>query len=224
MVPSVPLGLVSDEEFEAELKKCVSVHIPYLNRSGIRNTSPFPSDPFKPTDSTPPHEHGRNPGDTNVPPIIRKLIGEAAVESREAALKVAAAFGVSPSSASAYAVGAHSTDSYHEPNPELAAALNDRRTEVITKSRSTLLAALGYITSAKMEEAGVRDLSGVAKDMAQIIAHQEPKLILQNQQSFNAKFVFHVPESRAESEFDVLDVAGTPPTELNESDGSDETE
>ena len=138
-----------------------------------------------------------------VPNAIRKIIAEDAILSDESATDIANEFGVSNSSVAAYKNGATSTASYHNANESLKES-NDRiRAQVITTARSKMLAAMGEITESRLKNAKLRDLSIVARDMSTIISNTEPR----NQApQVGAQFIFHVPQTKKESDFEVIDV------------------
>lgn len=119
---------------------------------------------------------GRKEGSIAVPEGLRKLIAETAIsQGRPAALQLAETLGISASSASAYAVGATSTSSYNQPDTSLKATVNDAKLRVVKRARSKLMMALGHITEDKLQEAKVKDLAGIARDMSAVIKNMEPE-------------------------------------------------
>lgn len=188
----MPIGLLSDDQFERE-----------LNSWGQKTViEPLGSiEPRKP-------EHGRNTGDVNVPDALRMIIGEAGViDGREDALKLARQFGLSESSACAYAKGATSTASYHQPKASILEHINKSRARATKKASKVLNAALGAISQEKLDYTDAKDLSAIAKDMSVVIKNLEPQAASTNESSSTQpQFVIFAPQFRAERDFEVIDV------------------
>ena len=101
---------------------------------------------------------------------MQQLIGETgALDSRQEAIQLAKDFGISPSSASAYANGATSTTNYNTPKPEIANHVQQAKRRIATKARVKLREAIDAITPDKLQNAKAKDISGVARDMAGVI-------------------------------------------------------
>lgn len=180
------IGIVNDSDFDSELS---ILDIP----------NPVPNATVKDI------KKGRGEGDVETPEVIRKIIGDAAIEGgRAEALALADRFGLSGSSASAYANGATSTSSYHNPSLELSSHLNNKRIKIASKARARLLASLNAITPEKLENAKLRDVAAVATAMSAIVKHMEPEVDRTNLQ--NVQFVFMSPRVRHESEYEYIDV------------------
>jgi transposase len=178
------MGIVSDEDFELELSKSDKSQ-PAITEAAFNDIA-----------------RGRGPVG-QIPAAIREIIAEdaiAGVPAREVAEK----FGISESSVSAYKHDATSTASYHESDKMLAKANEKVRTEIITTAKARLLEALNHITPAKLADAKVRDVASVAKDMSAVIHNTEPQSV---NGIGNAQFIFHVPKSKQEKDFDIIDVA-----------------
>lgn len=152
-------------------------------------------------------EHGRRLGDNNVPESLRKLIGEESViHGRASALELAKSFGISPSSVSAYAKGATSTASYHQPDSEIANYIKMRKTRVTKRALRTLSSALTNITDDKLTGASVKDCAAIAKDMSAIIKNFEPKSLDDSAVSYQQnQFVFYSPNISTETQYEVID-------------------
>lgn len=171
------LGIVSDEDFDKELKD-TSANAEHINMNKGRGNR------------------------SEIPEEIREIIAEEAINGAPAKL-LSEAFGVSESSISAYKNGATSTSSYHEPNEKLQKKNDQVRQNIIGTARSRLLQALDHITPEKMADAKLRDVASVAKDMSAIVANMEPQVSNQN---IGAQFVFHVPKQKRESDFEIIEV------------------
>lgn len=173
----MPLGIVTDEQFEEELL--------HINKSTHKEIT-----------------RGRG-SVTEVPEIIREVIAEDAISSDLTQKEVAEKYGVSESSVSAYKHSATSTASYNEPDNKLQKKNDLVRTAIIGTARSRLLEALNHITPDKMKDAKLRDVASVAKDMSAVISNMEPQISNTN---VGAQFIFHVPKIKQESDFEIIDV------------------
>ena len=185
----MPMGIVSDDDLLSEIK-----------RNGARDIPPRPvvKEPDNP---------GRKDGDMNVPESLRKIIAQDAIENgRASAIDLAGSFGISASSVSAYTHGATSTASYREPNGELRKSNNIVKEKIAGKARRRLGWALNGITQEKLEEADLRDISAVAKDMAVIIKQMEPSNENEGNKGTNVQVVLFSPQLMQESDFPLLRV------------------
>ena len=135
------MGIVSDSDFNSELDKLN----PTQPNGGV-------SAEIKKI------ERGRGNGNNAVPDSLRKVIGEeSAINGRASALELAKQFDISPSSVSAYDVGAKSTASYDErPNQS---NINKARERIATRARGKLTQALVNLTKEKLVGAKARDLA-----------------------------------------------------------------
>lgn len=183
----MPMGIVSEKEFDSELGK--------LSPDTESNSTPITGEVIDVT-------RGRPKNSTEVPNGLRRIIGEeSATNGRQSAVELAQMFGVSPSSASAYGVGATSTSSYEErPNQDIITKTKDR---ISKKARNKLMAALRHITDEKLGGAKARDLAGIAKDMSAVVKNMEPegpKSPVNN----GPTFVFYSPQFRKEENFEIV--------------------
>lgn len=185
------MGIVSDSDFTAELDRLVP-------------SAPSP----KPTPITPEiveKNKGRGEGSTEVPESLRKIIGDESVQNgRQNAVELAKAFGISPSSVSAYGVGATSTATYDErPNNN---TIIEAREKVSKRARAKLHLALSHITKDKLETAGVRDIAGVAKDMSTIMANMDGKNAKAGSGEVDntPRFVVYSPQFRQENHYETV--------------------
>lgn len=193
MIGSLPrgicmgMGILSDDELALELENLN----PTSNKSG-----PIVEIMDRP---------GRKEGDVNVPNSLRKIIGETGVEDRQEALALARMFGVSDSSASAYANGTTSTKTYDEPRKGILAHINRHKERITKKAHSRLNSVLDSLTPEKLEDVKARDLAGIAKDMSVVIKNMEPEI---KEGSSNNKpvFIFYKPEIKQESYYPIVKV------------------
>lgn len=177
----MPLGIVSDNDFEAELTSISPPKVEFIS----------------------PNSPGRSPGDNNVPPSLRKIISDSAIKG-ESPESIKKAFGTSLSSISAYKNGSTSTASYNSPNSELTSFNQSTRLRISTRAKSRILMAMKHITDDKLKNVKARDLAGIAKDMSHVVKNMEGDSSAGNQ---NNNFVFVTPQNRSENEFDVIHVS-----------------
>jgi hypothetical protein len=196
----MPIGIVSDDDLQKEL-----AHLSGARKARNEKES-HPSSIQGEIVDVP--TRGRSNGDKNVPDSLRKIIGETALlDGRQAALDLAADFGISPSSVSAYAKGATSTTSYNSPKESIISHINKSRARAVKKASRTLNQALGAITQDKLDYADAKDLSGIAKDMAVIIKNLEPQTNGGDDPDKKApQFVIFAPQFRDERSFDTIHV------------------
>ena len=190
----MPIGIVSDTEFEEELRR---ISVPSVQKT----EQPVVIEPLT-------KDRGRAPGDNNVPESLRKIIGETAViNGRQEALQLASDFGISASSASAYAKGATSTTSYNSPAESIISHINKSRRRAIKRASSTLNSALSAITQDKLDYADAKDLSVIAKNMSAIIKDLEPPQSSGESSSQSTpQFVIFAPQFRKEESFEVIQI------------------
>lgn len=189
----MPMGIVSDSDFELE-----------KSRIDLGDSIPQPkSDELTESAEIIDVTRGRPKGAVEVPNGLRQLIGtESITDGRQSALELARQFGVSPSSVSAYTNGATSTASYNQtPNKS---SIDGMKLRVTKRARARLLSALTHITPEKLEEAKVRDLAGIAKDMSAIIKNMEPQTNENNLGNGSPTFIFYSPQFRKEDSYDIV--------------------
>jgi len=180
------MGIVSDDEFEAE-----------LNNSSV--SRPAPASVIVNI------ERGRGEGNVEVPNSLRQIIGEThQTDGRQEALALAKEFGISPSSTSAYAVGATSTASYNEPVKKNADVVNDAKMRVATRARSKMMTAMKHITDDKLRDTKPRELAAIAKDMSAVIKNIEPEEKSGHNGEGGPTFIFYAPRIIEEKHFDVV--------------------
>jgi hypothetical protein len=191
------MGIVSDSDFDSEFNKLNPHLTPVLpkNRERVNET---PSTIIKEV------EKGRGAGNIEVPNALRNIIGQTAIEAgRQEALELAQRFGISASSASAYANGATSTTSYHErPN---AGVINQTKDKIAKRARQKLALALNHITKDRLESATLKDVSGVAKDMSIIARNMDTSNDSVVDTTKNGPtFVFYSPQVTDEKKFEKI--------------------
>lgn len=189
----MPMGIVSDSEFDLEIQK---------NGSREKSNSVPETIEAEIIDIQKP---GRKEGDVNVPNGLRNLIADSAItDGRPDAIKLAQMFGISPSSVSAYSDGAKSTATYNDrPNKPI---VDEARERIIRRARNKLSLALKSLTEDKLEKASARDVAGVAKDMSVVIKNIEPDKEDNSEKSGGPTFVIYSPQFRDERSFEIIHV------------------
>ena len=192
------MGIVSEKDFTKEF-------LPDIPLTPIKKESEFSEPVSKPegiiVDVNP---RGRGENSTEVPNSLRNLIGdESQTNGRQSAIELAQSFGISASSVSAYNAGATSTSTYND-RPNIG-AIRKARERIAKRARGKLFLALSKITEDKLDEANVKDLSMIAKDMSTIIRNVEPVETESNKDknvNNGPTFVFYAPQIRKENTFE----------------------
>lgn len=178
----MPIGIVSQSDFEKELGNVDE-------GKGIIIETPRP---------------GRKAGDFNVPDVLRKVIAENSIaEGSKATKEFAASLGISNSSVAAYKNGARSTASYDDTDDGLRTVIKDTKIRIGNKAKSRLLKAIQHITDEKLGDAKVRDLAGIAKDLASVVKVMEPSKDTPVP-THGPTFVFYTPPQRKEEQYETL--------------------
>lgn len=185
----MPMGIVSDAEFDSE-----------LNNSLVREEQhPKPS-VSNVTIVDYSKGRGHNPA---VPDALRKIIGEESIiNGRQSAVELAQRFGVSPSSVSAYAVGAHSTTTYDKSAD--GGHITNVKERVIKKAHHRLSLALKSLTKEKLDGTKARDLASIAKDMSVVVKNMEPDSKNKDEGNKGPQYVIYAPQFRDERNFEVV--------------------
>jgi hypothetical protein len=181
----MPMGIVSDKEFQSEIKDST---IKPISKSSVMITDV---------------SRGRGEGSVEVPDSLRKVIGATALnDGRSEALELAKSFGISPSSVSAYTNGATSTASYDDtPNKSV---INQGKVRLSGMAQRRLKMALRHITDDKLAGAKVRDIAGIAKDMAIVANQMEPEVSNNRNEQKNVSFQIFAPQFRDERKYETI--------------------
>ena len=193
------LGIVSDDEFLAELEKMNGNPIPVPS---------LPPVPLVQDIKTP----GRRVGDIETPEVIRNLIGDTALTSGSSqARALAESLGLSKQSADAYANGSTSLATYNKKDKPLADFLKNRRKKIAAKASLLAINAIDGITEDKLLDASATELAAIAKSAAAIVKDMLPedKSSQNNGNSPAVQFVIHAPQIAREEKFDVIDIRAT---------------
>lgn len=178
----MPLGILSDSDFESELgkfDKTIAITGEVMDMPKVGRVGPA------------------------VPEVVRTIIGEDAIENgNESAKQITKALAISDSSLSAYKVGANSTATYNKPNDELKKHLDNKRRVIITASQNTLLDALANITPEKLSGTKARDLAAIARDMSATIRNMDEDG--SSKTPSNQPLVIFAPMIKEETAFEVI--------------------
>lgn len=174
----MPMGVISDADLATELA-----------RNGVPDSQelnyiPPPVAPGLRVMGSGNHgNQGRSNGDNNVPEVLRTIIADEATENgRKSAVALAQSFGISPSSVSAYTAGQTSTNGgSNKGNTPLRKSIELTKERLAKKAAVRLGDALNQITPDKLQEASLKTISAVAKDMAVVIKQMEPSADSTNQ-------------------------------------------
>jgi predicted transcriptional regulator len=191
----MPLGIITDDQLNKELNRVISIDKKDIDR--IENEVRAPINQPKVVDI----KRGRG-NQLEIPNEIRALVAEEVINGVPAK-QVAKAFGISESSISAYKNDATSTTTYHEPNESLKKSNDGIRDQITDKARGRLMSALDAITDENINNAKVKDIASIAKDMSVIVKNMEPAVpVNQN----NTQVIIYKPRMRDEDEFDIITV------------------
>jgi hypothetical protein len=179
----MPLGILSDDDYEKEMNK--------LN--GLRAPSVEIKEPTK---------LGRRSNE--IPESIRKIVGETALEAgrAEAQTLLQQTLGVSAmSSIDAWKEGKTSSCN-NETRRDLVNHMLMVREKITNKAQKKLIQAIDSITKDKLEGSTAKDASSVAKDMSAVIKNMDNEVKESNQPTVN--FVLVAPKSKTEEQYDVI--------------------
>lgn len=174
----MPLGIVSDEDFVAELNK-----------------TPIKAPEFK--------QKGRN-GAPEVPEVLRNVVAEEGIKGTNNE-ELAKLFGISQSSASAYKHGATSTTTYNQPDESLQKHTKSIKDVLRKKAGKKAALALDSISQEDIEAATVVEKAMVARHMSTIFKDMSIDSTT-NQNAAPVQVAIFVPAMKQESDYDVIDV------------------
>lgn len=176
------MGIVSSDIFDAEIiatSKRAEPQIIDINR-GRSNTNAVPS-------------------------TMRNVIGEEAIKGTPVD-ELSKIFGISKSSISAYKNGANSTASYNDGDPKLKKHIDTVKESIAGTAREKIIAALSCIDEHKLAEEKLRDVAGIAKDMATVMEKMEgTDKNIGNQVN---QVIVYAPRMREEDDYKTIDVGG----------------
>ena len=178
----MPLGIVSDEDFDSEL---VDGSVDILAEI-IQKKSP-----------------GRREADIETPNVLRKIIGDTDIrDGRSEALDLGKALGLSSSSVDSYSNG-KTGSSMISKEPDLSGFLSKTKKDLAERASLKAQSAIDSITPDKLDRANAKALSGIARDLCTIVTIMEEKKEID---SSNKVFVFMAPQIKNEKSYEVIDV------------------
>lgn len=176
------LGIVPDDVFEQEVDK-------FLNGTVVSLK-----------------DKARKEGDL-VPDSLRKVIGDTALESGNAAAReIAEAFGVSKSAIAAYKKGATSCDSYNNPTKTLGAHIARTKERISKRAGRLAIRSLDSISDDKLANASAPELATIARSAAAIVKEMEPPVPVNPRETPTVQFVMYAPQMAKEEKYAVIDV------------------
>lgn len=206
----MPLGRVSDEDFDKELRNSqVEIDKQGVPSIGIQD-NPTESEPAvldEVTGEIVTQKIGRGLGSNEVPESLRKILAQTNLESgRSAAISLAQSFGISESSVSAYLAGATSTSTYDKKDKGLDGYLKSLKQKSAKRASLKLLKAINSISDEKLEEAPAGVLANIAKQLSGVVKDMEPEVAPGPTLNQGVQFVVFAPQVVQESKFGVIEL------------------
>ena len=146
---------------------------------------------------------GRNLGDDNKPETLRKIIAECKINGDDDK-SIIDNFKTSSSSISAYSRGMNGTND--KVNDSLARFVKNARNSITRKASRTLIKTLDFISDDKINELKANEMSILAKNMSSIIADMEDKTRAVNN-GIRAQFVIFAPPQKQLETYEVIEVS-----------------
>lgn len=207
----MPLGVVSDADFEKELGnssvELIRDSLPSPLSVPVQN--PIIEDKGENIDTVTGEvvdlaPKGRGKGSTEVPNSLRNVIAQEVIENgRESALSLARSLGISDSSVSAYTASATSTATIDKKDPKLADFVSRTKHRISKRASLKALKAIEQITDEKLEEAPAGVLAAIAKSLSGVVKDMEPE---KTQLPQGVQFIVFAPQIRNESSFETVQV------------------
>ena len=148
---------------------------------------------------------GRGINSFEVPEELRKVIIDSVIENgrAETIRDLAGPLGISPSSVSAYSNGTTSTSTYNEPVKELEDHIRSKKLNISKRAIHKISKALTLMDDSKLNESSAKELSSIAKDLAQVSKNMEPS---ENHGPINGgpTFVVFQPRMREEKSYETI--------------------
>lgn len=213
----MPLGIVSDEDFNKELE---NNSVDYSNSNNSSNSKSEPRT-FNNTDNLPTDNdivsgeivtsdvlqmksRGRIPEVPNVPQSLRKILGEEhAINGLKSAQHLADSLiprGLSQPTLSTYGRGQVSNG---VPNDDMLNHINGRKIKISKRALNKLNMAVSMIDEQKLLGCDAKELSSVAKDMAIVAKQMEPS-VSDDRKSEPVQFHFYAPQIKNEHHYETV--------------------
>jgi len=216
----MPLGIVSNEDFESEIKNSGTSNTPIKvpptvpskdmdesNDSKGQNDSDL--GPIVTSDTlikrlNGSNKAGRHTGDVEVPHSLRKLIGEESlINGRASALELANQFQISKNSVSAYQSPDNSSSLSDINKSDITTFLTNRKNKISKKAINKLGLAISLMDEDKLKDLKGTELSTVAKNMAEVVKRMEPE-VTDNDKVGAVQFVMYAPQVKNESHYQTV--------------------
>lgn len=204
----MPLGIVSNSDFESELTNSGDIDRTVQKTPVIDRTTNDIDSPIITSDVIiKRHERyngGRAEGDVNVPQSLRKLLGDTATyEGRPQALSLAKEVGISPASVDAYTNPQVSGSLSQTNTNDISNFLASRKQKISKRAINKLAMAINMIDDEKLSSRNAVELSNVAKNMAQVVKHMEPEKATEDKGPA-VQFVMFAPQVKNEMHYDTV--------------------
>ena len=212
----MPLGIVSNKEFESELmNSCVDKVInperdvePEINSNEIDdgdgdNNQPRTSIVAEVVDLP---KLGRHNEVNNVPQSLRMIIGEtAAVEGLGRAKELADTFGgLSQPTISTYARGEVSPNGNNKQDDDMLDYLNGRKTKITKRALNKINLALNLMDEERLKGCDAKELATISKEMSTVVKHMEPKNRDEREKVQPVQFIMYAPQVRSENHYETV--------------------
>ena len=199
------LGIISDDDFFKELKNSSIDN----NTTNTTNNTTSPDDLLDGTVITsnilPMNPQGRHNDVNNVPQSLRKILGEeVATNGLSSAMRLADSFGgISQPTLSTYGTGQVSRGIKSNKSDDMYEYVNGRKTKITKRALNKLNLAMSLMDETKLMGCDAKELSTVAKDMAQIVKHMEPSKQVEEIKEA-VQFHFYAPQVRNENHYETV--------------------
>jgi hypothetical protein len=178
----MPLGILTDEEFEIELNKTKGIIPP------VGEIIPIPT-------------VGRIPDKPNLPESFRKVIADEKLEGSKTK-DIAEAFGISHATVFTAANGLNSPNG--KVNDSLTEHVKSRKERIVDRASNKLIVALRALTPQKIEAEDAKTISSIAKDMSQVVRNLEPDT--KGASANQANFIFYAPNGRKDiADYEIIE-------------------
>lgn len=188
----MPLGILTDEEFNKELK--------IYDINGVNKINDKKDESLVEYKEI--NKSGRNEGDLNKPETLRQIIADCKING-DSDKEIKDSFKVSTSSINAYTNGQNGTND--KVNERLAKFVKNVRNSVTRRASRTLIKSLDLLTDEKISELKANEISVLAKNMSSIISDMEDKNKNINPGPL-AQFIIFQPPQKSINQYDVIDV------------------
>lgn len=192
----MPLGIVSDSEFEIELGRLNPQNQP-VEQDDIEDILPDSAEIISIKRQG---ERGEE-----VPQSVRKLVSEEALNGASSR-ELTRLFDVPASSITAYKNGRTAPSKDTDDNLDLKAHADKTRNRIVRKANNRILAALNSLTPEKLADEKAKDLSSIAKDMSAVIKNLTPESNNPGESVNKVQFVLYAPQVREEKHYNVIEV------------------